>query len=237
MAIKYEELQRLMNEFIADTMSGTKEWKDFLQAGSKLYKFSFGNQLAIYAQNTEASLCAGFELWKKLGRYVKGGRKGIRIYEKCNFSTGNYVFDITDTEPIKDRKQITAWQGNVTEDNLKLLLLEYDLEHSDDITGAAAVKLVSDSIINELFEMYMEKSPAGEAECQQLRKLAAESIEYTILYKCNMLTEEADRRISFDFKNVSEILSDMQEFVSFGEIAADASRQIFSDLIKTHLKI
>ena len=236
MAIKYEELQQLMNEFIADTMSGTKEWKDFLQAGSKLYKFSFGNQLAIYAQNTEASLCAGFELWKKLGRYVKGGRKGIRIYEKCNFSTGNYVFDITDTEPIKDRKQITAWQGNVTEDNLKLLLLEYDLEHSDDITGAAAVKLVSDSIINELFEMYMEKSPAGEAECQQLRKLAAESIEYTILYKCNMLTEEADRRISFDFKNVSEILSDMQEFVSFGEIAADASRQIFSDLIKINKK-
>lgn len=232
MAIKYEKLQQLMNEFTAAMMNGTGEWKEFLRAGSNLYKFSFGNRLAIYAQRSDASLCAGFDLWKKFGRYVKSGSRGIRIYEKCSFATGNYVFDITDTEKIKNRKQPAAWQANVTAEDMRMLLSEYDIKHPEDISEAEAVKIASESVTDELFETYMEKSSADEAGRKKLRKLAAESTEYIILYKCNMLTEDADRRFSFDFKEVSDILSNMTEFIAFGEIIADADRQIFSDLIK-----
>ena len=51
----------------------------FLSIMAKFHKYSFSNQLLIQLQCPDATNVAGFNAWKKLGRFVKKGQKGIRI--------------------------------------------------------------------------------------------------------------------------------------------------------------
>ena len=52
---------------------------EFLSAMAKFHRYSFSNQLLIQLQRPAATRVAGFNDWKKFGRYVKKGEKGIRI--------------------------------------------------------------------------------------------------------------------------------------------------------------
>ena len=46
---------------------------------AKFHNYSFSNQLLIQLQCPDATNVAGFNAWKKFGRFVKKGEKGIRI--------------------------------------------------------------------------------------------------------------------------------------------------------------
>ena len=52
---------------------------NYLTAMSRFHNYSFGNVLEIARQMPSATRVAGFWTWKKLGRNVKAGQKGIRI--------------------------------------------------------------------------------------------------------------------------------------------------------------
>ena len=78
-----------------------------------LDSYSPNNALMILFQRPNATQCAGFHAWRKAGRAVRKGAKGIAILiplgvrvdddgsETPNFSW-RYVFDITDTDPLTD---------------------------------------------------------------------------------------------------------------------------------------
>ena len=51
----------------------------YLECMSRFHSYSFRNQLLIMMQSPEATRVAGFRAWKKLGRSVKKGEKGIAI--------------------------------------------------------------------------------------------------------------------------------------------------------------
>ena len=40
-----------------------KEWTGFLQSAARLYKYSYPEQLLIYAQRPDATACASYEIW------------------------------------------------------------------------------------------------------------------------------------------------------------------------------
>ncbi|MCL6477079.1 MAG: ssDNA-binding domain-containing protein [Peptococcaceae bacterium] len=85
---------------------------------SRFHKYSFGNVLLIFAQKPEATLCAGYKAWQKMGRHVKKGEKGIAIFAPLTYKqevideeTGDtvtrtrlggfrvvHVFDVSQTE-------------------------------------------------------------------------------------------------------------------------------------------
>ena len=55
-------------------------WKRYLTTASRLYKYSFDEQLLIYAQRPDATACAEMELWNNtMHRWVKAGSKGIAV--------------------------------------------------------------------------------------------------------------------------------------------------------------
>jgi len=76
----WQTYQRLLEGVEAVANSDT--WKDFLGFLTKfsLRKYSFRNILLIYRQMPTASLVAGFRTWKKHGRVVKRGERGIAIF-------------------------------------------------------------------------------------------------------------------------------------------------------------
>ncbi|TWU62347.1 hypothetical protein V7x_40760 [Crateriforma conspicua] len=51
----------------------------YLDSVSQFHQYSFANCMLIVAQKPDATHVAGFQRWKKLGRFVKKGEKGIGI--------------------------------------------------------------------------------------------------------------------------------------------------------------
>ncbi len=61
----------------------SEDYARYLEAMSKFHHYSFGNCLLIFFQCPEASAVAGYTTWKRLGRTVKKGEKGIQILAPC----------------------------------------------------------------------------------------------------------------------------------------------------------
>lgn len=78
----HEKLQQA----VAEIGSGD-DWKRMLQVVSKFHRYSFNNHLMIFLQRPDATVVAGFNRWKSLGRFVKKGEKGIAIFAPCRYRT------------------------------------------------------------------------------------------------------------------------------------------------------
>ena len=75
-----------------------KAWKDVCRLTGKIYRFEFDNILLVYAQRPDASMLADFDTWKRIGRYVRRGSRGIAVYPSRALNDNmRYVFDISDT--------------------------------------------------------------------------------------------------------------------------------------------
>ena len=75
-----------LQDAVAEIVSGD-DWKRMLQVASKFYRYSFNNHLMIFLQRPDATVVAGFNRWKSLGRFVKKGEKGIAIFAPCKYRT------------------------------------------------------------------------------------------------------------------------------------------------------
>jgi hypothetical protein len=63
-----------------DAAKQNETYRAWLQTLSRFYSYSFNNWLLIYTQRHDATRVAGFQTWKSLGRFVKMGERGIRIF-------------------------------------------------------------------------------------------------------------------------------------------------------------
>lgn len=57
-----------------------KRIADFLEFGSRFYRYSLKNNLLIYRENPQAVYCQSFSAWNDAGYQVKRGAKGIKVY-------------------------------------------------------------------------------------------------------------------------------------------------------------
>ena len=75
-----------------------ENWTDYLTTASRLYKYSFADQLMIYAQRPDATACASFDIWNnRMNRYVRRGSKGIALLDPSSRVTRRHtVFDGSD---------------------------------------------------------------------------------------------------------------------------------------------
>lgn len=57
----------------------SEELVRYLRTMARFHQYSFGNVLLIATQKPDATQVAGFHAWRKLGRFVRKGEKGIGI--------------------------------------------------------------------------------------------------------------------------------------------------------------
>ena len=57
----------------------SERYKEYLRVMARFHNYSFNNTLLIAMQCPGATRLAGFQTWKKFGRYVKKGEKGIKV--------------------------------------------------------------------------------------------------------------------------------------------------------------
>lgn len=132
----------------------------YLQAMGLFHHYSLHNTLMIAAQNPEATHVAGFGTWKKQGRWVKKGEKGIAILVPVRYRRkdqeplvdepeeavlgymAGYVFDISQTEG-EDLPEFATVDGDPTfyADTLRLFGLDHGIkiEYVACLNGAKGV--------------------------------------------------------------------------------------------------
>ncbi len=158
MATKYKFINELYNDTLQDICSSKEIWKSFLNTASMKYKYSYTDQVLIYAQKPEAKACASIETRNNsLKRWVNKGAKGIALLtEKNGYSGLTYVFDVSDTNS-RYGKNIELWSldKKYEEDVIESLGNKFgDLVSTEDIYNT--VLSVTSNIIEDNIDEYIE---------------------------------------------------------------------------------
>lgn len=117
----------------ADSFSRQWEhWAEFLITAARLYKYSYPDQLMIYAQRPDATACAEYDVWNnKMNRYVRRGSKGIALLDESGgYPRLHYVFDVSDTAPRRNALYPDLWQMEQTAENRMQQLMKELLERN-----------------------------------------------------------------------------------------------------------
>ncbi len=70
---KTQEYLNLAQQTAKELTRYWENWTDYLTTASRLYKYSYADQLMIYAQRPDATACASFDLWNnRMNRYALG---------------------------------------------------------------------------------------------------------------------------------------------------------------------
>ena len=165
-----EQIEASVNQLATETDEARQSelFQAWLNAMAQFSQYSWNNQLLIACQRPAASSgqVAGFNAWRKLGRHVKKGAKGIAILAPCvyrkkaddtkedsptvkrlsGFKTA-YVFCESDTEgePLPTLTYGAESGGEelltrlewVTEENLNIIL-DYEEIKEDGVEGYSA---------------------------------------------------------------------------------------------------
>ena len=117
----------------ADSFSRQWEhWAEFLITAARLYKYSYPDQLMIYAQRPDATACAEYDVWNnKMNRYVRRGSKGIALLDESGgYPRLHYVFDVSDTAPRRNALYPDLWEVEQTAENRMQQLMKELLERN-----------------------------------------------------------------------------------------------------------
>lgn len=82
---KQEEIKLIVSkiELGIKKFQESEFFKNYLKTMAKFHNYSWGNCMLITMQKRNATLVAGFNTWKSVGRHVKKGEKGIAILAPC----------------------------------------------------------------------------------------------------------------------------------------------------------
>ena len=111
----FRECQLKEHETLKRIMSSTEEWKKFLSCAARFYKYSFQNQMLIYAQNPEATACADPNEWSRVERRVKEGAKPITLYNnnaKHGAQNVYNAYDVSQTMPLTQEDKFELWAAD-----------------------------------------------------------------------------------------------------------------------------
>ena len=95
----------------------SEQFRKLTEVMGKMPHYSVNNQILIMLQNPEATLCNSFSGWKKVGRHVNAGEKGLRIMAPAPYqmekeqektdANGKVILD-KDGEPVKETVKVTV---------------------------------------------------------------------------------------------------------------------------------
>jgi hypothetical protein len=96
-------LVKLIEALATDTDEARQStlFTSYLRAVGMFHNYSWHNCALIWSQRPDASRVAGFQTWKKLGRYVVAGSKGIAIFAPMTFKDKSPAQDGTEQESMR----------------------------------------------------------------------------------------------------------------------------------------
>ena len=219
-----------------------ESWTDYLTTASRLYKYSFADQLMIYAQRPDATACADYDIWNnRMNRYVRRGSKGIALLdESSGYPRLHYVFDVSDTGVRRNSRDPERWKMN---DDLfkpvsEMLTAEYGISHerlSQQLVNIAE-KLVNDywdnnsgDILNIVDGSFFDDYDSSGKELQ-FKAAATMSVTYTLLERCGF---EPEGYFDKDDFQAIHTFSTPDAVYALGAATSDISREVLRKIERT----
>ena len=227
----------------ADSFSRQWEhWAEFLITAARLYKYSYPDQLMIYAQRPDATACAEYDVWNnKMNRYVRRGSKGIALLDESGgYPRLHYVFDVSDTAPRRNALYPDLWQINDSlKEPVRSMLAEnygvYSESFGQQLADVAG-KLVqfywdnnSSDILGIVDGSYLMSYDDAGRELQ-FKSAAAMGVTYMLLERCGLdpagWFDEKDFQAVYDFTTPSAVYA-------LGTAVSDCSREVLRQIERT----
>ena len=241
---KYQLINEIANDTLKEITRSSENWIKFLNTASNNYKYSFSEQVLIYAQKPEATACAEIEIWnKRLKRWVNKGAKGIALISIENGrNTIRHVFDISDTHSGIN-KELRLWEVKPSYANGLIETLENsfgNLEMKKNLSEAiysCSSNLVEDNYNDYLKELkeVIDNSSLQELEDVEIDgifiSLLINSVTYMVMKRCGLnpteiLNSEVFNQIS-SF-NTKQVISRLGAAIT--DIAEQELREIYSSV-------
>ena len=206
MANKLYAMEQLTEEVAKDVAASPQEWMRFLNTASRLYKYTFPEQLLIYAQRPEATAVASMEIWnQKMYRWIKKGSKGIALIDNTSGSKTKlrYVFDVQDTYKVRNLgKDPQLWNLPMEGEQLVADYLQEQLSLEDTEGGfaeslhQAAKESMQEWLPDALEELRLDVTGTFLEELDEqnqeveFRELMTNSVWYVLLNRCGLDVQE-----------------------------------------------
>ncbi len=240
MPSKLQYYQSISEQAAREVTAKRGNWMNFLDTASKMYKYSFTDQLMIHAQRPNAVACAQIETWNdSFNRWVRRGAKGIALIDDTgNYPRLKYVFDVADTEPsLYNSRPVNLWEMRQEhrEPVLKHLAGIYD---DIEDTLSDSFRNIATQLANEYYEdnareirFRAEDSFLEDFDDYNLsiafKEMLANSIAYTLMSRCGFDTaeyfEDEDFQYIFDFNTPDMVYA-------LGTATSELSEQVLRDI-------
>ena len=242
MPSKTEEYLALAQQTAKELTRYWENWTDYLTTASRLYKYSFADQLMIYAQRPDATACASFDIWNnRMNRYVRRGSKGIALLDQSSSVPRlHYVFDVSDTGVRRNSRDPEVWQlgPDLMQPVSEMIAREYGVYHErlsqqiSDLTG----KLVDsywDNNSGDILDIVdgsflIDYDEAGQEF--QFKSAAAISILYMVLERCGL---EPDGHFDRDDFQAIFSFSTPAALYALGTAVSECSRDVLRNIERT----
>ena len=239
---KTQEYLNLAQQTAKELTRYWENWTDYLTTASRLYKYSYADQLMIYAQRPDATACASFDLWNnRMNRYVRHGSKGITLLDQSSSVPRlHYVFDVSDTGVRRNSRDPEVWQlgPDLVQPVSEMLAREYGVRHERITQQIADIcgKLVDsywDNNSGDILDIVdgsflMDYDEAGQEF--QFKSAAAISITYAVLERCGFEPEghfdRDDFQAIFSFSTPAAVYA-------LGTAVSECSRDVLRNIERT----
>ena len=239
---KTQEYLNLAQQTAKELTRYWENWTDYLTTASRLYKYSYADQLMIYAQRPDATACASFDLWNnRMNRYVRHGSKGIALLDQSSSVPRlHYVFDVSDTGVRRNSRDPEVWQlgPDLVQPVSEMLAREYGVRHERITQQIADIcgKLVDsywDNNSGDILDIVdgsflMDYDEAGQEF--QFKSAAAISITYAVLERCGFEPEghfdRDDFQAIFSFSTPAAVYA-------LGTAVSECSRDVLRNIERT----
>lgn len=238
MPSKYQVITEMEAEHLRTLTVDTNRYMDFLTTAANNFKYSFQEQLLIFAQKPDATACAEVSWWNKHGRWVNRNTKGIALLVDTDAPYKlRHVFDVSDTNS-RAGKEVPIWkmEQRFVEPVKKVLAERYEVDARaslEDCLLNVAITFVNDNYQDHLSELMAAKTGSSLEKLDEdstrawIMTVLSYSVGYMLHIRCGLSGREyfgntLDKICDFNTPEVISILgaavSDMSE-VLLREIA------------------
>lgn len=224
-----------------EVVKGKEAWTQYLDVAARLYKYSFTDQLLIFAQRPDATACASIDIWnQKMNCWVNRGAKGIALLDE-ETQRLRYVFDVSDVHKAKYiGRDPYLWEMREEHE-------ERILDRLEEIYGSTNIKYsfgdrlieISDWIALDVSEekikdlVYATKGSFLE-ELDELnlkihfRSTLGDSIAYSLLSRCGI---DPELHMELDFPYIHEF-STLLTITELGTATTELCKPILAEIGK-----
>jgi len=217
-----------------------ESWKGLLSGMARYYKYSFDNNVLIYAQRPDASQLAVMDIWNKIGRRVNRGAKSIAVIDMSNPKASlKYLFDLMDTNGSHESlRRVMGYMWELEEQYRPGIIAKFHDQYGTDTAGIeSCIYGLAQQRINEILPRYMRDfritDPDSilydlpiEAVKRQFAELVRDSVGYVVFKKCGLSTDMFEED---SFENISHFNS-MGLFMWMGSITMSIARPILREI-------